>query len=161
MASTTLNSPPEISSTPTAGPPITAIIPVVSALASLLASISSTILWHIWTLASSLYRFSPHHPIIYVSLPVLRYIFAPFVVLSEITLEAFVWTPWNFAAGALETLFPIYVLCGIACLVGSFLGLFARLASAVLIGMVLEDSESKHQPLAQEDEKTPASLTHQ
>ncbi|KAG9220770.1 hypothetical protein CCMSSC00406_0002630 [Pleurotus cornucopiae] len=159
MASTTLNSPPEVSSAPP-GPPIAAIIPVVSAFASLLASTSTTIFWHLWTLASSLYRFSPHHPIIYVSLPVLRYLFAPFAVLFEIILEAFIWTPWNLAVGALENLYPIYVLCGIACLVGSFLGLFGRLASAVLIGVVLEDSESKPQPVVQEDEKA-ASLAHQ
>ncbi|KAF9501946.1 hypothetical protein BDN71DRAFT_502760 [Pleurotus eryngii] len=159
MASTTLNSLPEVSSTP-AGPPISTIIPVVSAFASLLASTSGSIFWHLWTLTSSLYRFSPHHPIIYVSLPVLRYLFAPFVVLFEIVLGAFIWTPWNLAVGALENLYPIYILCGIACIVGSFVGLFGRLASAVLIGMVLENSESKPKPVVQEDEKA-ASPAHQ
>ncbi len=89
MASTTPNSPPEISNKPS-GPPIAAIVPVISAFASLLASLASTIFWHLRTLASSLYRFSPHHPIIYLSIPALRYLFAPFLVLSEIIFEAFV-----------------------------------------------------------------------
>ncbi|KAF5368862.1 hypothetical protein D9758_002878 [Tetrapyrgos nigripes] len=61
-------------------------------------------------------------------IPILAFVFAPVIVLGEILFDIFVATPYNVFVYVLDVLYPFYVFCGVACLVGLFIGLVARLA---------------------------------
>jgi len=79
-------------------------------------------------------------------IPILAYAFAPFTVLAQILFEIFVATPYYVVVYLLDLFYPVYVFCGIACIVGASIGLVARISASYLVGLVVgrEVDSSRH-----------------
>ncbi|KAF8153860.1 hypothetical protein B0H34DRAFT_640116, partial [Crassisporium funariophilum] len=64
------------------------------------------------------------------------YVFAPVTVFADIITTIFIRTPYRTAVYLLDALFPLYVLCGVACITGGVLGLLGRMLCRVLVNAV-------------------------
>lgn len=92
------------------------------------------------------------YPIAYLSflkvallapISIILYVFAPFIVLFQIILGLVIFTPYRALLYLADAVYPIYVLCGIACILGVLLGVSGRhLAKWVTIA-VMECIEQK------------------
>jgi hypothetical protein len=103
-------------------PPITQILPILSQSVSYIIStgifISNTLISVVSFLSYPILALSP--------LPLVLYAISPVVVLSQIILDALVFTPYRLATIFLGIIYPIYVLVGVACLTGAMLGISGR-----------------------------------
>ena len=70
----------------------------------------------------------------------LLYVFAPVVVFIDAVVTLFIRLPYRSFLYLTDALFPLYVLCGVACITGGLFGLGARFFCQVLIRSVSEDS---------------------
>lgn len=70
----------------------------------------------------------------------LTYLLAPFTTFAAILLSFTLLTPYRLILWLLDALFPIYVLCGVACITGSILGWGGRALSLGLVRAVTFDS---------------------
>ncbi|KAL1692139.1 hypothetical protein GGG16DRAFT_112459 [Schizophyllum commune] len=57
------------------------------------------------------------------------YLCAPLIVFASVVLQAFVIAPYNTITWILDLVYPVYVLVGVACIVGGIVGGIARLAA--------------------------------
>ncbi|KAI4523091.1 hypothetical protein K525DRAFT_283076 [Schizophyllum commune Loenen D] len=57
------------------------------------------------------------------------YLCAPLIVFGSLVLQAFVIAPYNTITWVLDLAYPVYVLVGVACIVGGIVGGVARLAA--------------------------------
>jgi len=76
-------------------------------------------------------------------IPILLYVFAPVVVFIDAVTTLFIRLPYQTFLYLTDALFPLYVLCGVACITGGLFGLGARFLCRVLIGSVSENSSSR------------------
>ncbi|KAI0648953.1 hypothetical protein C8Q79DRAFT_948045 [Trametes meyenii] len=70
-------------------------------------------------------------PLALLYTPVL-YLLAPAIVLSQILLEIFVFTPCAIVASLTRNIYPIYVFVGAACICSALLGSAARIVASAL-----------------------------
>jgi len=108
-----------------ANSPLLSIIPYAYTLLSLLGSLfsfSSTII----KLALS-------------PLSVLFYIIAPITTFIDVTTTVFFRLPYRTFVYVAEALFPLYVLCGVACITGCIFGLGGRYAAATIMKYTLTE----------------------
>ena len=61
---------------------------------------------------------------------------APFFVFLETLVEVFVRLPYQIVMSLLDTFYPIYVFCGVACITGGIIGVTARIISNVLVSLL-------------------------
>ncbi|KAG8901181.1 hypothetical protein FRB99_005490 [Tulasnella sp. 403] len=54
---------------------------------------------------------------------ILNQLLAPVIILAQVVFDVFIRTPWNALTWVLALLYPVYVFCGIAALVGAVCGL--------------------------------------
>jgi hypothetical protein len=59
-------------------------------------------------------------------LSALLYILAPATVLAQVILDILVFTPYHFAVYLVDLIYPIYVFCGVACIIGVIIGYVAQ-----------------------------------
>ncbi|PPQ96628.1 hypothetical protein CVT26_010669 [Gymnopilus dilepis] len=107
--------------------------PIVQLVPLLKAVYSGTL--YITSLAISLVK--PLNFLIFSPIPVFLYVLAPVIVFLQLALNAFVWSPYRVALYLLDALYPLYVLCGVACITGGILGFAARMISQILVDNVL------------------------
>ncbi|KAG6811608.1 hypothetical protein H0H92_006623 [Tricholoma furcatifolium] len=69
-------------------------------------------------------------------LAITLYIFAPVTVLVGILQDVFLRWPYTAALYLLDAFYPIYVLVGVACIVGLFIGGVGRLVTILLVDLV-------------------------
>jgi len=93
-------------------------------------------------------------PISYV-LTIVARVLAPVWILLEVTFDVFVWAPYHALVWVATLLYPIYVFCGVAALVGAMLGLLgvglgnlalyltSKLADAAREDGILRDTKGK------------------
>lgn len=112
--------------------PIAQVLPYLKVLYSSLASLFSFSI----SLMRPLLRLSP--------LPIILYLIAPLVVFIDIVVTLFIRTPYRTVTYLLEDLFPIYVLCGVACITGVVVGLAARGISSVIVNALSVDEDMGH-----------------
>ncbi|KAI0671889.1 hypothetical protein C8Q78DRAFT_1031291 [Trametes maxima] len=62
----------------------------------------------------------------------LLYLLAPAIVLLQILLEIFVFTPYAIMASLIRNVYPIYVFVGAACICSALLGSIARIVTSAL-----------------------------
>jgi len=80
-------------------------------------------------------------------------LFAPIIVLFQTALTTLVLTPYNYAMWLAELVYPIYVFCGIACLVGGGLGVGAALLPQAIFRVIAEVRKAR-QPEEEEEPVT-------
>jgi len=91
-----------------------------------------TIIRHILNLSASMSR-----PLLFLSpLPILLYILAPFTVFFDIVTTVFVSAPYKTLTYILDAIYPLYVFCGVACIIGCLLGIAGRVVCWVLVSSV-------------------------
>jgi hypothetical protein len=71
-------------------------------------------------------------------LPIIFYLMAPLFVFIETLVDIFVHVPYEIAMNLLDTFYPIYVFCGVACITGGLLGLTGRIISSILVHLLEE-----------------------
>ncbi|KAF5376654.1 hypothetical protein D9615_007815 [Tricholomella constricta] len=76
-------------------------------------------------------------------LPIILYLFAPVIVLFDIMTDVFVRWPRHIALYLLDAFYPLYVFCGVVCIVGAILGLTGRLVARFLVDMMVGLQEPK------------------
>jgi len=76
----------------------------------------------------------------------LIYLLAPFTTFAAILISITLYTPYRFILWLLDALFPVYVLCGVACITGSILGLGGRTLSLSLVRAVAHDTVKEEIP---------------
>ncbi|GLB44383.1 hypothetical protein LshimejAT787_1700100 [Lyophyllum shimeji] len=107
-------------------PPIERILPYVASLLSAGLSFASAFTRFLSVLlSSSLTFFSP--------LPLIAYLFAPLIVFLDVLTDIAVRWPHRLALYALDALYPVYVFCGVACIVGVLLGTAGRVVAVFLV----------------------------
>ncbi|THU93527.1 hypothetical protein K435DRAFT_861443 [Dendrothele bispora CBS 962.96] len=74
-------------------------------------------------------------------IPILAYVFAPVTVLAEIFFEIFIATPYYVVVYLLDLFYPVYVFCGIACIVGASIGLAARVVMLYFVDTIVESAK--------------------
>lgn len=95
-------------------------------------------------------------PVTY-ALGVLTQLLAPVIILAQVTFHIFVRTPWNAFMWLMRFLYPIYVFCGIAALVGGLFGLAG--AGVGRIGLRLTAKEETTEEEAYEMRSPRSSLS--
>lgn len=112
MASTLSNEPPIVQFAHTAGHVLAISFSYLSRVSATFARLS----------------FSPlslvYNPIIYLLSPV--------IVLSQVLLQVFVFSPYNIILSIARNVYPIYVFVGVACICAAFFGYTARMVSIAL-----------------------------
>ena len=112
--------------------PISQILPVISQVLSVLATTFTVIATATVTIASYMI-----YPILFLSpLPLILYILSPVLVLGSILLDALIVTPYYAVSSLAGIVYPLYVLLGIACLSGAFMGVSGRIISRMLNAVV-------------------------
>jgi hypothetical protein len=77
------------------------------------------------------------YPIFVLSpLPIILYLVSPAIVFVEVVLDMLVSTPYRISLYLLDAFYPVYVFCGVACIVGAFLGIGGRVVAGILVGVV-------------------------
>ncbi|KAL0956315.1 hypothetical protein HGRIS_002468 [Hohenbuehelia grisea] len=114
-------------------PPIVKLTPYILRAGVLLVSAASSTFNALFSIVRFTYQLSPHHIVLPTSVAVAAYVFSPVLVLARIFLDLFVWTPWQSLAYFFEILYPLYVLCGVACILGGGVGLLGRVISEGLV----------------------------
>jgi len=76
-------------------------------------------------------------------------VLSPVWVLCEVTFGIFVLVPWRALSWVAGWLFPVYVFCGVAALVGALLGLLG--VGIGNVGLYLASSEKAHEVEVEED----------
>jgi hypothetical protein len=74
----------------------------------------------------------------------LSYILAPLTTFASILFSVAFRVPFSFTAWLLDALFPLYVFCGVACIVGALLGYCGRLISLNMIKAVTGGYTEEH-----------------
>ncbi|XP_006455677.1 hypothetical protein AGABI2DRAFT_210160 [Agaricus bisporus var. bisporus H97] len=69
----------------------------------------------------------------------LSYILAPLLTFTSIVFSLTFRVPYSFVSWFLDAVFPLYVFCGVACIVGGLLGYCGRLISRNMIKAVTEE----------------------
>ncbi|KAF9650186.1 hypothetical protein BDM02DRAFT_3112408 [Thelephora ganbajun] len=64
--------------------------------------------------------------------PVISYLVAPFLVFAAIIINISILAPLSIARHLLNSLYPVYVFCGVACVTGIVVGMGGRGLSALL-----------------------------
>jgi len=64
------------------------------------------------------------------------YFMAPFFVFLETLVDVFFRLPYQIVLSLLDTFYPIYVFCGVACIAGGIIGVTARIISNVLVSLL-------------------------
>jgi hypothetical protein len=59
-------------------------------------------------------------------LPLVLYVLSPALVLGQILLDVLIFTPYNAVSSLAGIMYPLYVLLGIACLIGAAMGVSGR-----------------------------------
>lgn len=100
---------------------------------------------------ASLLSTTAHSILIFSPIPILLYIFAPVIVFSELVVDVFVRLPYQLAAYLLDAFYPVYVFCGVACIIGALFGLFGRLLAGFLVdiavnGYLVQEQEQEQVP---------------
>ncbi|KAF8064445.1 hypothetical protein FPV67DRAFT_1672146 [Lyophyllum atratum] len=110
-------------------PPLERILPyVVSIFSAGLSFASALARFFTVLLSSSLSFFSP--------LPIILYLLAPILVFFDIVTDVFLRWPYQIALYALDAFYPIYVFCGVACIVGVLVGVTGRVVALFLVDLV-------------------------
>ncbi|KAJ7101368.1 hypothetical protein B0H15DRAFT_409933 [Mycena belliarum] len=119
-------------SPPTFSPPLLRALPYAKYAVSALA-VSSLALFHAsFTALATLTR-----PLAFLSpLPFLLYVLAPAIVFVQIFVEVGVYNPYRAVVFLLDTLYPVYVCIGVACITGALLGLGGRLTVLGLVSVL-------------------------
>lgn len=74
------------------------------------------------------------YPVILFSpIPIILYLLSPFVTFVQLALGVLVLAPYHSVVYLSDAIYPVYVFCGVACIVGALLGLSGRVLSALLI----------------------------
>ncbi|KAF9035099.1 hypothetical protein BDP27DRAFT_1455610 [Rhodocollybia butyracea] len=82
-------------------------------------------------------------------LSALLYILAPATVLAQVILDILVFTPYHFAVYLVDSIYPIYVFCGAACIIGVIIGYVARwivLWVAEMVKLDINGAEKDEKP---------------
>jgi len=80
-------------------------------------------------------------------LPIILYLSAPLTVFLDAVMEIFIRWPYAIVLYLLDILYPVYVFVGVACIVGSLVGITGRIMSQILVGLLaIRDQEPS--PLA-------------
>ncbi|TFY68770.1 hypothetical protein EVG20_g3428 [Dentipellis fragilis] len=134
MASPTVSVSPTVQATP---PPILQLLPLLSRTFSASVSASSYIARNA---SSALSLFLTP---LTLMLPAVLYVFAPFIVTSQILLDAFVVIPYRVTVYILQVVYPLYVFVGVACICGALLGFGARQVVKGIVWVILGDGAIK------------------
>ncbi|KAF9031357.1 hypothetical protein BDZ89DRAFT_1063982 [Hymenopellis radicata] len=127
---------PVQSASPSGVPPLEALLPLASQSLSLLTSAFAFLIHSLkWLFTKVTY------PVILLT--PLYYILAPFVVLAQVSLDFLVFTPYRVIVYFLDLVYPIYVLVGVACIVGLMVGGLGRLATMRITMAVYPKEPSK------------------
>lgn len=95
--------------------------------------------------------FNISKPILLLSpVPIALYILSPIFTLCSVLFDMLVLMPFKAAVYLFDALYPLYVFCGVACIMGCLLGLGGRYLSDVLVKMVAE-SVSRGSPGGEEE----------
>jgi hypothetical protein len=88
------------------------------------------------------------YPIFLLSpLPIILYLLSPAIVFAEVVLDMLVATSYHISLYLLDAFYPVYVLCGVACIVGALLGIGGRMTTTMLVDMAVGPNERRtHQP---------------
>ncbi|KAF9459509.1 hypothetical protein BDZ94DRAFT_892841 [Collybia nuda] len=125
MASTeTINTPP-----PGLQQAIPYLLSAGSAILSGISVVSRFFVALLSTTTRSILFFSP--------LPILLYVLAPVIVFFELVVDTFIRLPLGVTMYLLDAFYPVYVFCGVACIVGGLMGLFGRLLSKFVVDLVM------------------------
>ncbi|KZV88272.1 hypothetical protein EXIGLDRAFT_772890 [Exidia glandulosa HHB12029] len=95
-------------------------------------------LWPVLNLAFSVLLYTLSllaAPIIFLVHVVLAAL-APFILVVQTTLYVFVLVPWNFVAAVARALYPLYMFCAVACLVGVLLGYGGSLVQKLVNSLI-------------------------
>ena len=85
-------------------------------------------------------------------LPIILYFLAPAIVFAEVVLDMLVSTPYHISLYLLDAFYPVYVLCGVACIVGALLGIGGRITTTMLVDVAVGPNERRtHQPSRSEE----------
>ncbi|KAH0580119.1 hypothetical protein H2248_002925 [Termitomyces sp. 'cryptogamus'] len=122
-----------------APPPLERIIPYVisgiSVAVSIASSVASFAKFCISLVTRSISFFSP--------LPIILYLFAPLIVFLDIVSDIFIRWPRSIVLYLLDAFYPVYVFCGVACIVGVLVGSTGRLVTQVLVDIVAEKEDQE------------------
>lgn len=95
--------------------------------------------------------FNISKPILLLSpVPIALYILSPIFTLCSVLFDMLVLMPFKAAVYLFDALYPLYVFCGVACIMGCLLGLGGRYLSDVLVKMAAE-SVSRGSPGGEEE----------
>ncbi|KAA1474516.1 hypothetical protein DENSPDRAFT_841114 [Dentipellis sp. KUC8613] len=134
MASPTVSVSPTVQATP---PPILQLLPLLSRTFSASVSASSYIARNVSSVLSLFLT-----PLTLV-LPAVLYVLAPFIVTSQILLDAFVIIPYRATIYILQAIYPLYVFVGVACICGALLGFGARQTVKGIVWVILGDRSAQ------------------
>ncbi|KAF8920827.1 hypothetical protein CPB85DRAFT_513591 [Mucidula mucida] len=127
---------PAQSTSPSGLPSLESLLPLASQSLSLLTSAFAFFIHSLQWLFTKI-----TYPVIILT--PLYYILAPFVVLAQVSLDFLVFTPYRVIVYFLDLVYPIYVLVGVACIVGLMVGGLGRLATARLSMAVYPKESAK------------------
>ena len=77
------------------------------------------------------WSFSP----LFLAFPLISYLVAPLLIFATMILKVFFLAPLNMAHHILNSLYPVYAFCGVACITGIVIGMGGRSLSALLTGL--------------------------
>ena len=117
--------------------------PYISQTASVLLTAITFLTHALGFLISKIY-----YPIFLLSpLSIILYLLSPAIVLAEVVLDMLVATPYHISLYLLDAFYPVYVLCGVACIVGALLGIGGRMTTTMLVDMAVGPNEGRTRQL--------------
>lgn len=131
----------DVPGTATATTPATTSSPPALYFLSLLNRVSLATPFFLWN--SLLYA---AHILVYpvrVAAPPVLTILHPLILSTKLVLDAFVFAPYRLLSRLAEALYPVYVFCGVACVLGGVIGVGGRWLSALVLSVVLGGSATK------------------
>jgi len=118
---------------PSSEPPINQLLPLISQSASFLLSSIPVITSTLFSVFSTLVSFvSP--------IPIILYALAPVIVFFQIAVGLLVVAPYKLAIYFFDSVYPIYVFFGVACITGSVIGFGGRSLAVFLTAFLLRSN---------------------
>lgn len=116
--------------------PLQQILPYLYSLPSLLVYLLSLVSSVIKLLFKPFVILSPY-PIVLI-----RYLVAPLLTAGDVLLDTCVRFPYAVLLYVLDALYPVYVLCGVACILGLVVGLCGRVIVSGLLALTLRETSN-------------------